>query len=63
MPTPPTDQPAPFPVEPIPPDLLAWAKQTFDMKEYLDGVREIKATGGHSLDAVIAEIEARVRPS
>jgi len=27
--------PAPFPIEPIPPDLLAWSRQTFDRREYL----------------------------
>lgn len=63
MPPTPTNKPEPFPVEPIPPDLLAWAKQTFDEKEHRDGVREIQATGGHRLDAVVAEVEARVRQS
>lgn len=50
----------PFVHYPIPPELLAWARQTFDMQEYLEGVREIEATGGHSLESFIAEIEARV---
>jgi len=58
-----TDRPAPFPYEPVSPLLLAWARQTFDEREYQEGVREIQATGGHSLDAVIAEIEARVNQS
>ncbi len=56
--TPPTTPPAPVPV---PPELLAWARQTFDAREFLDGVREIEATGGKPLDAFIAEIEAVVR--
>jgi hypothetical protein len=57
LPTP-ADAPAPVP---IPPELLAWAQQTFDAQEFLDGVREIKATGGEPLESFIAEIEARVR--
>ena len=63
MPLLPTDPPAPFPYEPIPPLLLEWARQTFDEREYQEGVREIQTTGGHSLDAVIAEVEARVNQS
>lgn len=51
----------PFPSEPVPPELLAWARQTFDAEEFLEGVREIEATGGCTLDSFIAEIEARVR--
>ena len=57
---PPTWVPAPVPVHP---DLLAWAKQTFDMREYLDWVREIRATGGKTLDQFIAEVEAAARGS
>ena len=56
----PAETPAPVPV---PPELLAWARQTFDEREYREGVREIEATGGRSLEAVIAEAEARVRGS
>ncbi len=63
MPPSPTDVPSPFPYEPVPPDLLEWAKQTFDEQEYQEGVREIQATGGHPLDALIAEIEVRVNRS
>ncbi len=51
--------PEPFPHEPGPPDLLAWARQTFDVQEYLDGVRDIESTGGHTLESFIAEVEAR----
>ena len=53
---------APAPV-PIPPELLAWAQQTFDACEFLDGVREIEATGGAPLESFIADIEAQVRGS
>ena len=54
----PADLPPPGAV-PVPPDLLAWARQTFDMREYLDGVREIEATGGCTFESFIAELEAR----
>lgn len=56
----PIGPPAPAPV---PPELLAWARQTFDAREYLDGVRDIETTGGKPLDAFIAKIEAVVRGS
>jgi hypothetical protein len=42
---------------------LAWARQTFDMQEFLDGVREIESGGGRTFDEVIAAVEARVRGS
>jgi hypothetical protein len=56
----PADAPAPVPT---PPELLAWARQTFDAREFLEGVREIEATGGRTFEALIAEVEAVVRPS
>jgi hypothetical protein len=59
----PTDPPEPFPREPIPPELLAWAQQTFDAREFLEGVREIEATGGRTFESLIAEAEARMRES
>ncbi len=55
------NQSEPFPREPIPPDLLEWARQTFDEKEFLAQVREIEATGGHRLEDFLAELEARAR--
>jgi hypothetical protein len=58
------DQPnpsAPFPRESIPPDLLEWARQTFDEDEFLAQVRDIEATGGLPLEAFLAEVEARAR--
>jgi len=58
LPLPATPAPAP-----IPPELLAWARQTFDAQEFLEGVREIEATGGEPLVSFIAEIEAVVRGS
>jgi hypothetical protein len=51
----------PFRREAIPPDLVEWARQTFDEQEFLTHVREIEATGGLRLEDFIAEIEARAR--
>jgi hypothetical protein len=51
----------PFPTEPISPDLLAWARQTLDLDDFLEQVREIERTGGHSLKSIIREIEADER--
>ncbi|HUR54049.1 MAG TPA: hypothetical protein VMZ71_07950 [Gemmataceae bacterium] len=59
-PLPAAEVPAPVPV---PPELLAWARQTFDTREFLDGVRDIEATGGLPLEAFIGELEAVVRGS
>jgi hypothetical protein len=59
----PTESPEPFSCEPIPPELLAWATQTFDAEEFLEGVREIEATGGQSFESLITEVEALVRKS
>ncbi len=55
------NQSEPFPCERIPPEILAWARQTFDEAEFLAQVREIEATGGLPLEDFIAELEARVR--
>ena len=63
MPPQPVNTPEPIRPEPVPPELLAWARQTFDEREYLDGVREIEATGGRSFDALIETEEARIRSS
>ena len=51
----------PFPRERIPPEIMEWARQTFDEAEFLAQVREIEATGGLPLEDFIAEIEARAR--
>lgn len=58
-PLPPTPIPTPTPV---PPELLAWAQQTFDAREFLDGVRDIEATGGQPLEVFIAELELVAAP-
>ena len=57
------DQPPDWVITPVHPDLLAWAKQTFDLEEYLEGVREIQAGGGKTLESFIAEVEAAARGS
>lgn len=51
----------PFPREKIPPEILEWARQTFDEEEFLAQVREIEATGGLRLEDFIAELESRAR--
>ena len=66
MPQEPTPQePMPFAPEPVPvpPDLLAWARQTFDMQEYLEGVRDIEENGGEPLESFIAAVETAARGS
>jgi hypothetical protein len=63
MHTPPIEPRQPISPEPVPPELLAWARQTFDVQEFMDGVREIEATGGRSFESLIAEVEALVRES
>jgi hypothetical protein len=57
----PSNPPEPFPRETIPPEMLAWARQTFDEKEFLADIREIEATRGVQLEDFITELEARAR--
>jgi hypothetical protein len=52
---------APFPVEPVPPDLLEWARQTIYEEDFLAQLREVEATGGYALEDFLAELEARAR--
>ena len=51
----------PFPREPVPPDVLEWARQTFDPEAFRAQLREIEATGGQTLEDFIAEVEVRAR--
>lgn len=51
----------PFPRETIPPELLAWARQTLDEAEFQAAIREIEATGGLRLEDFLGELEARAR--
>jgi hypothetical protein len=55
----PSNPPEPFPRKAIPPELLAWARQTFDEEEFLADIREIEATGGVQLEDFLPEVEAR----
>lgn len=50
-----------LPREKIPPEILEWARQTFNEEEFLTQVRDIEATGGLKLEDFIAELEARAR--
>lgn len=54
----PADLPPPA-GEPVPPDLLAWARQTFDADEFREQVRQMEATGGCTFESFITELEAR----
>ena len=56
-----TNPPESLPRDKIPPDILEWARQTFDEKEFMAQVQEIEATGGVQLEDFIAELEERVR--
>lgn len=55
------NSPEPFPREPIPPDIMEWARQTFDEEQFLTHVREIEARGGLKLEDFLAELETRAR--
>ena len=60
MPPDPTPDPAaPFPYDRVPPDLLAYARQTFDLAAFEAEVAETLATGGHTFESFIDELEAR----
>jgi hypothetical protein len=62
-PTTPNDIPEEFRQEPISPDLLAYARQTFNVEEFLEGIRDIKENGGRKFEELIAEVEKLVRAS
>lgn len=57
----PANVPTPAPRESIPPDLLEWARQTFDEDAFVAQMREIEATGGLQLEDFLAELAARAR--
>ena len=60
--TPPLDdQGPPFPVTPVPPELLAYARQTLDVEAMLAEIAEVRATGGVPFEKVIAAVEAAMR--
>ena len=49
----------PFRIHPVPPELLEFTRQTFDMEEFLAELREAEAEGsGLQLEDFIDEIKA-----
>ena len=63
-PTGPTGDPGPIPPSGVHPDLLDYARQTFNLEEYLVAVRQAEAEGGAlPLEAFIGELEALARGS
>lgn len=48
--------PEPFD-NPVTPEVLEWARRTFDEQEFLAGLREIERTGGLELKDFIQELE------
>lgn len=52
----PIDPTGPFPVTPVPPELLAWARQTFDADAFAAEVRDIEVSGGVPFEVVIAAV-------
>lgn len=59
----PTDPNPGFVIYPVHPDLLAYARQTFDLEAYMKDLREMQEAGGYPLESFIGEIEAIVRGS
>ena len=41
----------------VPPDVLEWARRTFNMEEFLAGVREIEETGGFTFEDFEKDLE------
>ena len=59
-PTPPPEV-AGWNIEHASPDVLAWARQTFDEQEYWAAFREVETNGGADIHALIAEIERSIK--
>jgi len=52
----------PFPIYPVPPELLEFARQTFNEEEFMAELREMRASGGGlRLEDFIAELEELAR--
>jgi hypothetical protein len=47
---------------PITPEVIEWAKQTFDEDAFWADMRAIEEGGGVGIEEIIADIEAIVRP-
>lgn len=58
-PTPPLEV-ARWNIEHASPDVLAWARQTFDEAEFLRALRDVERGGGVQIDDLIAEIERKL---
>ncbi len=41
----------------LPPDLVEWARQTFNEAEFMAGVREIRESGGLQFEEFIGDLE------
>jgi hypothetical protein len=41
----------------LPPELLEWARRTFDEDEFMAGAREIRATGGLDFNDFVKDLE------
>lgn len=54
--------PPDMPRTPISPEVMEWARQTFDEDAFWADMREIEATGGAKIEDILADIEAIVRP-
>ena len=57
----PDDRGAPFPVTPVPPDLLAWARQTLDIDAVMAEMRAAQLSGGVPFEDIVAELETLMR--
>ena len=55
------DTDAPFPVTPVPPELLAWARQTLDADAVEAELRAVLSSGGVPFEQVFDAVEAVVR--
>jgi hypothetical protein len=55
----PVEHDPPFRVEPISPDLLAWARQTLNVPDIVEEIKQIQAGEGCSLESFVAELEHR----
>ena len=51
------DKGAPFPIYPVPPEVMEEARRTFNLEEWLAGIEEIQRTGGRTFDEFFPEIE------
>ena len=48
---------APFPITPVPPEVMEEARRNFNLEEWMAGIEEIERTGGLELKDFIHELE------